>query len=198
MIRLPFSKGTLGVGLFVLSILMVGCYTMLKHPTVSQPPPIHPDSAATYSHDSGYNLSCTDCHNNQYDHRRQVHYWNDWEWYPNYYTGYMGWRRYYWRPWWYDHYYRNPYYGNYYGGGGGGGGSGDPPSKRQFGRRESANPSPGGPPVYLPPAVQQPQQPQETESPSSPQQPSSGKRSFPKSQEKRPQQDDQDNKKRGE
>ncbi len=194
MVRLPFFKGALGVGLFVLSISLVGCYTMIRHPTVSQPPPIHPDSAATYSHDSGYNLSCTDCHNNQYDHRRQVYYWNDWGWYPNYYTGYMGWRRYYWRPWWYDHYYRYPY-GYYYGGGGGGGGSGDPPSKREFGRREFSNPSPGGPPVYAPPPVQQPQQPQ---SPPPPQQPPSGKRPFPKSQDNRDQQDNQDNKRRGE
>ena len=195
MVRLPFSKGALGVGLFILSVSLLGCYTMLRHPTVSQPPPIHPDSAATYSHDSGYNLSCTDCHNNQYDHRRNVHYWNDWDWYPNYYTGYMGWRRYYWRPWWYDHYYRYPYGYYYGGGGGGGGGSGDPPSKRTFGRRDSSNPPPGGPPVYTSPPVQQPQQPQ---SPPSPQQPSSGKRTFPKSQDNRDQQDDQDNKKRGE
>ncbi len=69
--------GALGLGL-------AGCYTMLRHPSVVQ------EERALASRDStvaeGRQASCTDCHNNEYDHQGSSHLgWGGW---GGYYGGY--------------------------------------------------------------------------------------------------------------
>jgi hypothetical protein len=193
----------LGVGILVAAVIsfgvvMMGCYTMLTHPIVAEPLPARADSLqhsdtetpAGEMQSSTGQVSCTACHNAQYDHAYHRHYWDDWGWYPSYYYGYVGWNRYYWRPWWYD--YNYPPYWWYDPGGGGGGSPGEPPSKREFGRREFGSPA-GEMPVYNPPPTQQPAsqtpQPQQPPSQEQPQ-----KRPFSRDQQQRDQQDEDQNK----
>ena len=131
--------GVLATGVIAFGVGMVGCYTMLTHPVVAEPMParrilcsiVQRKFSLGEAQASSDQISCTACHNVQYDHAQQYHhYWDDWGWYPSYYYGYIGWNRYYWRPWWYD--YNYPPYWWYNPGGGSGGSPGEPPSKREI------------------------------------------------------------------
>jgi hypothetical protein len=91
---------------------LIGCYTVLHHPNVVQ----EETGASIDSESSG--VSCTDCHNNEYDHRwMSPHNWSFGYWgqgYPSYYYGYGSvygsWYNYYYNPWWGGWYYDPWYY----------------------------------------------------------------------------------------
>lgn len=151
-----------------------GCYTMLRHPTVAQ------EELVSGSDQELTGASCTDCHNNEYDHyRMSPHYWGFGSWgirtYPyGYYGGYVGWQRYYYDPWWWGWNYYDPYpYYPYYPPGGGGGGLGTvsaPSPDRPMTRRGlNENMLPQSPPIPNPPT-----QPPVYVNPSPPANPSGG------------------------
>jgi len=156
--------------LFGLIVALAGCYTVLKHPSV-----VDEEMAIAKSKDStdagSHEVTCTDCHNNEYDHRYGSHWgwgWNDWGYYGGFYpfgySYYNPWRHYYWDPWWsgwgwggyYDPY---PYYP------GTPGTPGTPPPKRSpIGRGEMSPqqpPTQAPPPSYNPPAPQNQEQEQQ-------------------------------------
>ncbi len=143
-----------GIGLTLLALIalgLAGCYTMLRHPQVE-------DEDLVGQHESEMTgATCTDCHNNEYDHHRSSsHYWGFGSWgirtYPYGYYGYTGWQRYYYDPWWwgYGYGYYDPW--PYYNPGGGGSGSSALPSPQRPGRGRDLSPAPPTqPPPYTPP-----------------------------------------------
>ena len=91
-----------------LAVGLAGCYTVLRHPSVVQ------EERSLAARDStvaeGRQATCTDCHNNEYDHQGSSHLgWGSWGGYyggygyaPFGYYSYNPWQRYYYDPWWYN------------------------------------------------------------------------------------------------
>ena len=162
----------MSIGLTLLALIALGsagCYTMLRHPQVA-------DEELVGQHESEMTgTTCTDCHNNEYDHHRSSsHYWGFGSWgirtYPYGYYGYTGWQRYYYDPWWWGYGYGYGYYDPwpYYNPGGGygpGSGSGSSPSPDRPSSRRGLQQAPMGqpppnppPPAYISPAPSSPNQ----------------------------------------
>ncbi len=151
----------------LLALGLGGCYTVLQHPGI-----VNEETGQKY--DSTYiasSPSCTDCHNNQYDHRGYSSHlwgydgWDSWGtywggFYPYQYYNNSPWSRYYYDPWWggYGGWYGSPYpYYPYPGGGGSSGSSGPPPPDRPETRRGMPPvppTTPAPPPTYNPPPPQ--------------------------------------------
>lgn len=146
--------GALALGLIVLGL--VGCYTVLRHPSVAEEETISGTEPTT----SG--ASCTDCHNNEYDHRWMYpHSWGFGYWggyHPSYYYGYGSWRHYYWDPWWWGWGYYDPW--PYYIPGGGQASPASPSPERPETRRAlpPAPPNLSSPPAPMPSYTPPPQQ----------------------------------------
>lgn len=151
----------IGSGYLILLVVIIGlagCYTVLRHPSVAEE-----ETGVVYENRiSG--VSCTDCHNNEYDHRwMSPHGWGYGYWgsgySPYYYYGYSGWNNYYYNPWWNGWWYYNPY--PYYPSGGGNSVPGAPSPERPHSRRGDLGPPTGSPPpAYTPPPPESQGQPQ--------------------------------------
>lgn len=79
----------------LLTFLLVGCYTILKHPITSMEGP-----SAQMSHQEYYRDRCLDCHEDYATYPYGFFYGD----YPEYYFEYPRWGHYYAYPWWWDHY----------------------------------------------------------------------------------------------
>jgi hypothetical protein len=154
-----------------LAMGLAGCYTVLRHPSVME------EERALAARDSTFagsrEATCTDCHNNEYDHQGNSPWgWHGWGgsyyggYYPfgnyNYNYNYNPWQRYYYDPWWYNsgwgwggwggYYNPWPYYP------GTPGDPGTPSDPRPVSRRGMSEPPP---PSYNPPPAPQNQEPQQ-------------------------------------
>lgn len=78
-----------------LTFLLVGCYTILKHPITSTEGPM-----SQVSHQEYYRDRCLDCHADYATYPYGFFYGD----YPEYYFEYPRWGHYYAYPWWWDHY----------------------------------------------------------------------------------------------
>jgi len=81
--------------ILALSFVLVGCYTILKHPVTSQEGPEYTEHPQEY-----YRQNCIDCHADYTDYPYGYFYGE----YPEHYFEYPRWGYYYAYPWWWDHY----------------------------------------------------------------------------------------------
>jgi hypothetical protein len=83
----------LSVLLVVAGIFLLGCYTVITHPTVE---------GEEEEHYSGryYRENCTDCHVDYHQYPYGFYY----GYYPDYYWSYPRWGHYYNYPWWWEWY----------------------------------------------------------------------------------------------
>ena len=79
----------------LLTFLLVGCYTILKHPITADE---GPDRSAY--HQEYYRQQCIDCHADYAEYPYGFFYGD----YPDYYFQYPRFGYYYAYPWWWDHY----------------------------------------------------------------------------------------------
>ena len=79
--------------LIISGIFLLGCYTVLTHPTVEGEEEEH--YSGTY-----YRQNCTDCHVDYHQYPYGYYY----GYYPDYYWGYPRWGHYYNYPWWWEWY----------------------------------------------------------------------------------------------
>jgi hypothetical protein len=114
-------------GLMLLAWVLVGCYTVLKHPV------LRPEGAEGGLVRVSTRDDCWSCHSSVSEH-----FWR--EEMPPAAVGYSAWDYYYATPWWLD----APYYGEQ------AGGETRLAEPRQFRRRETAEPTPGAPAVQQP------------------------------------------------
>jgi len=93
----PSSRHTLWAApiAVALTFLLVGCYTILKHPITSEEGP-----SSQIAHQEYYRDRCLDCHEDYATYPYGFFYGN----YPEYYFDYPRWGHYYAYPWWWDHY----------------------------------------------------------------------------------------------
>ncbi len=93
----PSSRRTLWAApiAVALTFLLVGCYTILKHPITSEEGP-----SSQIAHQEYYRDRCLDCHEDYATYPYGFFYGN----YPEYYFDYPRWGHYYAYPWWWDHY----------------------------------------------------------------------------------------------
>ena len=77
-----------------ITFLLVGCYTILKHPITSE------ENITQASHQEYYRDNCLDCHEDYATYPYGFFYGT----YPEYYFEYPRWGHYYAYPWWWDHY----------------------------------------------------------------------------------------------
>lgn len=156
--------GTLFLGLVMLGL--VGCYTLLRHPSVAE------EEMVTGYEPGPSGASCTDCHNNEYDHRWMYPHTQGFGFWgrpsPYSYYGYGSWRHYYWDPWWSGWGYYDPY--PYYHPGGVSITPGPPSPERPESRRAlppappNLSPPPTTMPSYTPPNQQNEGQDQQNNS----------------------------------
>jgi hypothetical protein len=78
-----------------LTFLLIGCYTILKHPITSEE-----GLVSQASHQEYYRDRCLDCHADYATYPYGFFYGS----YPEYYFEYPRWGHYYAYPWWWDHY----------------------------------------------------------------------------------------------
>jgi hypothetical protein len=78
----------------IVAFLMVGCYTILKHPITSE------DGRVLSEHQSYYRDRCLECHADYAEYPYGFFYGS----YPDYYFEYPRWGYYYAYPWWWDSY----------------------------------------------------------------------------------------------
>lgn len=76
-----------------ITFLLVGCYTILKHPITSE------EGNIQVSHQEYYRDRCLDCHEDYSEYPYGFFY----EKYPDYYFEYPRWGYFYAYPWWWDH-----------------------------------------------------------------------------------------------
>jgi hypothetical protein len=76
------------------TFLLVGCYTILKHPITADG-----DATVEASHQEYYRGQCLDCHQDYATYPYGFFYGE----YPDYYFEYPRWGYYYAYPWWWDH-----------------------------------------------------------------------------------------------
>lgn len=89
--------------LVILSVMGVGCYTILTHPRVEGEEGEVIEHSGLY-----YREHCTDCHGDYHNYPYGFYY----GYYPDYYWSYPSWGHYYAYPWWWDRYWWN--YDDYY------------------------------------------------------------------------------------
>ena len=154
----PHESVIKGLNLLLIILVAVGlagCYTVLRHPSVADE-----EKGEGYELESS-GASCTDCHNNEYDHRwMSPHTWGYGSWlgYSRYnYYGYGGWRSYYQDPWWWGWggWYYDPW--PFYPPGGGGSVTPmEPYPERSNTRRSLQQAPPSTPPPQTPPPAYSP------------------------------------------
>ena len=117
--------------IFIVTLLMIGCYTIINHPHLTE----SENSDYEYLHDQeqiDYSYNCTQCHENH------DHHYTDYYSFPGEYENYHKWEFYYDVPWWYD--YERPI--SRIGHGNQTNNSNIPPThtRRSFDRRDSSTP----------------------------------------------------------
>ena len=84
-----------GIALVILSVMGIGCYTVLTHPRVQGEEGEAIEHSGRY-----YREHCTDCHGDYHNYLYGFYY----GYYPDYYWSQPRWGHYYAYPWWWDWY----------------------------------------------------------------------------------------------